>query len=145
MKHPYGELIGCLMYLVIGTRPDLSFAINLLSRYQDYTNDNHCNRLKHILRYLKSTARLGLYDMKKILGVQEYKVIGHSDFDWASDCNDRNSVSRICHCRCRICCSECTCVRSNMLQGLVCQGNRNQKFKCYMFILKVGTQVLSVS
>jgi hypothetical protein len=33
-KKPYWELVGCLMYLMLTTRPDLSVAVNFYSRFQ---------------------------------------------------------------------------------------------------------------
>lgn len=32
-KTPYRQLIGCLMYLALGTQPDITFAINFLSQF----------------------------------------------------------------------------------------------------------------
>lgn len=31
---PYGEVIGSLLYIAMGSKPDIAFSINLLSRYQ---------------------------------------------------------------------------------------------------------------
>ena len=36
---PIKELIGCIMYLMLGTRPDISYTVNYLSRYQDVAKD----------------------------------------------------------------------------------------------------------
>ena len=54
-KLPFRELLGSLMYLYIGTRPDLSFAIQYLSRYQANPGRAHWNAALHVLRYLKGT------------------------------------------------------------------------------------------
>jgi len=32
-KRPYRELVGCLMYVMLNTRPDISAAVNYFSRY----------------------------------------------------------------------------------------------------------------
>ena len=57
-KLPFRELLGSLMYLYIGTRPDLSFAIQFLSRYQSNPGRAHWNAALHVLRYLKGTIDL---------------------------------------------------------------------------------------
>lgn len=57
-KLPFRELLGSLMYLYIGTRPDLSFAIQFLSRYQANPGRAHWNAALHVLRYLKGTIDL---------------------------------------------------------------------------------------
>ncbi|XP_069151863.1 secreted RxLR effector protein 161-like [Solanum lycopersicum] len=58
---PYLSAIGALMYLVNTTRPDITFAINLLARYNSAPTRRHWSRIKHILRYLKGTTDMGLF------------------------------------------------------------------------------------
>lgn len=57
---PYRELIGCLMYGMLATRPDLSFAVNYFSRYQHKQSEARWKGLKRILRYIKGTLDFGL-------------------------------------------------------------------------------------
>jgi hypothetical protein len=52
---PYRHLIGCLMYLAVGTRPDISLAIAKLSQFLDCYNFSHWSATKHVLRYLAGT------------------------------------------------------------------------------------------
>lgn len=59
-SQPFRELIGSLMYLALGTRPDLSYAISYLSRFQEGATDEHYAYLKRILRYLRGTSNLKL-------------------------------------------------------------------------------------
>lgn len=55
-KIPYEQLIGCLQFAAQVTRPDISFAVNLLSRYKANPGKAHWGAAKRILRYLKGTA-----------------------------------------------------------------------------------------
>lgn len=59
-KLPYRELIGCLMYIMLGSRPDLSFCVTYFSQFQNGYTDEHWNHLKNVLRYLKQTENFGL-------------------------------------------------------------------------------------
>lgn len=47
----YRQLIGALMY-VVNTRPDICFAVNVLSQFQVEPKHDHWIAAKHILRYL---------------------------------------------------------------------------------------------
>ncbi|GJY64443.1 hypothetical protein Tco_0465903 [Tanacetum coccineum] len=58
---PYLSVIGALMYLANCTRPDISFAVNLLARFSSSPTRRHWNGIKHILRYLQGTIDLGLF------------------------------------------------------------------------------------
>ena len=58
---PYLSAIGALMYLATHTRPDISFVVNLLSRFSSCPTQRHWNGIKHVLRYLQGTKYLGLY------------------------------------------------------------------------------------
>ena len=48
---PYLSAIGALMYLANCTRPDISFAVNLLARFSFSPTRRHWNGIKHIFRY----------------------------------------------------------------------------------------------
>lgn len=90
---PYRELIGCLIYLVSCTRPDLSFAVNYFSRFQNNASDEHYTYLKRILRYLKLTVEYGLVYTDN---AYDRIALGYCDADWAGDLCDRKSVSGYC-------------------------------------------------
>lgn len=85
---PYRELIGCLMYLMLNTRPDISAAVNFYSRFQHNATQLHWNGLKRILRYLKGTTELGIFYGKE----NDIPLIGFADADWGNF-KDRKSTS----------------------------------------------------
>ncbi|CAI7840089.1 unnamed protein product [Closterium sp. NIES-53] len=59
---PYPELVGCLMYLMTCTRPDLAYPLSLLARYiaPGRHRQEHWEAAKRVLRYLYSTSGMGL-------------------------------------------------------------------------------------
>jgi len=57
---PYYEALGSLMWLQVTTRPDLSFAVNILSRFAHNPEKPHWNTLKHTLAYIKATTHYGV-------------------------------------------------------------------------------------
>lgn len=56
----YLSAIGAFLYSAQCTRPDISFAVNLLARHSNAPIRRHCNDVNDILRYLKVTTNLGL-------------------------------------------------------------------------------------
>jgi hypothetical protein len=58
---PYLNAIGALMYLTNCTRPNISFAVNLLARFSSSPAKRHWTWINHILRYLRGTTDLGLF------------------------------------------------------------------------------------
>ncbi|KAM3000766.1 hypothetical protein FF2_037135 [Malus domestica] len=58
---PYLSTIGDLLYLAQCTRPDISFTVNLLARYNNAPTRRHWNGVKNIFRYLKGITDLGLF------------------------------------------------------------------------------------
>ncbi|CAI5462107.1 unnamed protein product [Closterium sp. Yama58-4] len=80
---PYPELVGCLMYLMTCTRPDLAYPLSILARYvaPGRHRPEHMAAAKRVLRYLCSTSGMGL-----VLGGQSSVVLtGHADASWADD------------------------------------------------------------
>ncbi|CAI7843585.1 unnamed protein product, partial [Closterium sp. NIES-53] len=59
---PCPELVGCLMYLMTCTRPDLAYPLSLLARYVAHGRHRkvHWDAAKRVLRYLCSTSGMGL-------------------------------------------------------------------------------------
>lgn len=52
---PYQQAVGCLLYLVQGTRPDIAFAVNDVSRFNSSHAQPHWTAVKRIMRYLSGT------------------------------------------------------------------------------------------
>ncbi|CAI7861743.1 unnamed protein product [Closterium sp. NIES-54] len=79
----YPKLVGCLMYLMTCTRPDLAYPLSLLACYvaPDRHRKVHWDAAKKVLRYLCSTLGMGL-----VLGGQARVVLtGHADASWVDD------------------------------------------------------------
>ena len=81
---PYRELIGCLRYVMLNTRPDLSAAVNYYSRFQENATEAHWIGVKRILRYINGTLHYP-NDINNVM-------VGYADSDWAGD-KDRKSTS----------------------------------------------------
>ena len=62
---PYRQVIGSLMYLLIGSRPDLVFAIGKLSQHAESPANFHWISAKQVLRYLNSTGDYGIVFRRK--------------------------------------------------------------------------------
>ncbi|CAI7794252.1 unnamed protein product, partial [Closterium sp. NIES-53] len=80
---PYPELVGCLMYLMTCTRPDLAYPLSLLARYVAPGRHRkvHWDAAKRVLRYLCSTSGMGL-----MLGGRARVILtGHADASWVDD------------------------------------------------------------
>ncbi|CAI7870343.1 unnamed protein product [Closterium sp. NIES-53] len=80
---PYPELVGCLMYLMTCTRPDLAYPLSILARYVALGRyrPEHWEAAKRVLRYLCSTSSMGL-----VLGGRGPVVLTrHADASWVDD------------------------------------------------------------
>lgn len=87
----YRSLIGCLMFLTT-TRPDILFAVSLLSRFMHCATEIHLQAAKRVLRYIKGTINYGVKFGKSA----DFKLFGFSDSDWAGSIDDRRSTSGYC-------------------------------------------------
>src|ERR1700730_6941843 len=58
--HTYASVVGALMYAMLGTRPDLAFAVGALSRFNSNPGAEHWISLKRVLRYLAGTIHYKL-------------------------------------------------------------------------------------
>ena len=88
-KGRYQRLVGRLMYLA-HTRPDLAYALSVVSQFMHNPREQHMNAVMRILRYLKSTPGKGILFTKN---VDCQSVDAYSDADWARAIDDKQSTS----------------------------------------------------
>ena len=84
----YRRIVGSLIYMTI-TKPDLSYAVGLVSQFMQAPRKPHLDAARRILRYVKSTLQYGLFYET---GVQ-IQLHGYTDADWAGSISDRRSTS----------------------------------------------------
>lgn len=90
MQHvPYRKLIGSLMYLAVGTRPDIAFAVQFLSQFLANPGRAHWEAAKRVIRYILGTRKFTL----NLGGKQPICLTGYTDSDYAGDISNRKSTS----------------------------------------------------
>lgn len=86
---PYASAIGSIMYAMICTRPDVSYALSVTSRYQADPGEGHWTAVKNILKYLRRTK-----DVFLVYGGDEELVVnGYTDASFQTDKDDYRSQS----------------------------------------------------
>ena len=84
---PYASAIGSIMYAMICTRLDVSYALSVMSKYQSNPGDAHLVAVKNILTYLRRTKdRFLVYG-----GSEELIVNGYTDTSFQTDNDDSQS------------------------------------------------------
>ena len=82
-------IIGCLLYITLGTRPDIDFATIRLARYASNPSLLHFTAIKRVLRYLNSTID---YSITYSSNLSPY-ISSYSDADYAGDISTAKSTS----------------------------------------------------
>eukprot|EP00253_Pinus_taeda_P014116 PITA_14116 len=84
----YKSIVGSLMYLT-ATRPDIMFAVSLISRFMERPKEAHWQAAKIIMRYVRGTKNFGM-----LYNVSEHSdLVGYTNSDWAGSVDDRKSTS----------------------------------------------------
>ncbi|GKC43028.1 zinc finger, CCHC-type containing protein [Tanacetum coccineum] len=83
----YSRVIGCLMYAMTCTRPDIAFVVGKLSRYTSNPGTQHWQTIRSVLKYLKKTMdyRLTYIGYPSVLE-------GYTDASWISNTEDSSST-----------------------------------------------------
>ncbi|CAI7785983.1 unnamed protein product [Closterium sp. NIES-53] len=91
---PYAELVGCLMYLLTCTRPDLAFPLCILARFVAPGRHRPVHRTAavRVAKYLAMTSGVGLV----LGGRQDVMLIGHCDSSYADDAETHMSTQGYC-------------------------------------------------
>ena len=86
---PYEYAVGSLLYAQTCTRPDISFAVAMLGRYQSNPGMEHWKAAKKVMRYLQGTKDYMLTYRRS----DQLEVTGYSDADFANCLDSRKSTS----------------------------------------------------
>ncbi|GJW79155.1 hypothetical protein Tco_0140837 [Tanacetum coccineum] len=81
---PYASAIGSIVYAMMCTRSDVSFALSMVSRHQQNLGEGHWITVKNILKCLRNTKdRFLVYG-----GEEELRVTGYCNASWQIDKDD---------------------------------------------------------
>ena len=83
-KFLYQNIIGALLYLSTHTRPDIAYAVGVLSRFSKTPNYRACKAVIRVLIYLRGTLDVGIIFSGSTLNLHAL-----SDADWAGDLDSR--------------------------------------------------------
>ena len=84
----YRKLVGGLIYLT-HTSPDIMFAVGIISRFMQCPTKHHFGAARRVPRYIAGTLSYGLH----YTHVNDFKLYGYTDNDWAGSIEDRKSTS----------------------------------------------------
>jgi histone deacetylase 1/2 len=90
----YRSVVGALQYATL-TRPDIAFSVNKVCQFMAQPLESHWKAVKRILRYLKGTLTHGLL-INPASASPPFSLRAYSDADWATDQDDRRSISDSC-------------------------------------------------
>ena len=86
-KTPYRQAIGSLMYVAVTTRPDISFAVSMLSQFLENPREAHWEAVKRVFRYLAGTRGHAL-----TYGGERHELTGYTDADGSGQ-DHRRAIS----------------------------------------------------
>ena len=85
---PYASAVGSLMYAMLCTRPDICYAVGVVSRFQSNPGLQHWIAVKNILKYLRRTRNYML-----VYSGTDLNMTGYTDSDFQADKDSRKSTS----------------------------------------------------
>ena len=89
MRSYYQQIIGSLLYLALGTRPDITYQVILMSQFCANPDERHIQMALYIVRHINTTL------LAKIVlnGLNKEGFMAFTDADWAADKISRKSVT----------------------------------------------------
>jgi hypothetical protein len=88
-KKQFQTVIGSLLYLMLGTRPNIAYAVIKMSQFSANPSEDHLNKAMHICRYLAGTRDYSIeYSAKNDQG-----LIAFTDSDWAENLSHAEDTS----------------------------------------------------
>ena len=89
IRSEFQQVIGSLLYIMLGTRPDIAFAVTKLAQFAANPSKEHLDKARYVVRYLAGTADYALvFD-----GASNKGLIAYTDSDYAADLIKRRSTT----------------------------------------------------
>jgi hypothetical protein len=89
LRTEFQQVIGSLLYIMLGTRPDIAYAVTKLAQFAANPSKEHLDKARYIVRYLASTSNYALvYN-----GASNKGLIAYTDSDYAADPVKRRSTT----------------------------------------------------
>jgi len=88
-KH-FQHTLGALMYLMLGTCPDIAYTVAALGRHAANPGIEHQHTLDHLFHYLRGSSDYKLVYCRRVPGGDT--ILRYMDANWGSDVNDRKST-----------------------------------------------------
>src|SRR5690606_6274732 len=94
----YQQMLGCIMYAMTCTRPDLAFTVSHLSQFSANPTFEHLKALKRVFHYLQKTKSYALEYKGPTSNEdpEQYQLHAYCDADWGGDRQERKSTSGYC-------------------------------------------------
>ncbi|GKB64616.1 zinc finger, CCHC-type containing protein [Tanacetum coccineum] len=83
----YSRAIGCLMYAMTSTMPDIAYVVGKLSRFTSNPSNHHWEAIIRVFMYLKNTMNYGLSYVGFLLVIK-----GYFDASWITNSEDHTST-----------------------------------------------------
>jgi hypothetical protein len=87
LQSQFQQVMSSLLYIILGTRPDIAFAVTKLAQQSANPTEDHLSKAKYILAYLNSTCNY----MLDYNGRSGLDLVAFIDLDWGSDPNTQQS------------------------------------------------------
>jgi len=96
---PYQALVGALNYLAHATHPDIAYAVNYLSHFNNSYDKRHWKAAKLVLCYLGTTKDYCIcYDGQPIKGLHCIQPIGFCNANWGNISENPKSTTSLIFC-----------------------------------------------
>jgi hypothetical protein len=95
----YRSIIGSLMYLMTGTRPDIAVAVSIISQFSENPTKAHLQAAMRVLRYMKGSKGFRLHLGQDVRSFCDFKeaapisLLAFSDANWGNDLDSRRSTT----------------------------------------------------
>ena len=88
LRTKYQQVIGSLLYLMLGTRPDIAYTVTKMAQFAANLSEEHLTKALYICKYLA-----GMTNYKLQYGLKQQGLYAYADADWASDLKSRRSTT----------------------------------------------------
>ena len=83
-KTKYQMIIGSIMFVMLGSRPDIAYSISKLAQFSNNLTEKHCKALRQLLRYIATTIDYQISYQPSHVNNNTLQLVGCSDSNWGT-------------------------------------------------------------